>query len=173
MKQSRILGMVTVLIMMFAMLPMIIHSQTYLSRSYTVNDGLASPTINDITQDKTGRMWFATPIGVTCYDGTTWENYSASDGLPLQIYTKVHAVTRGNIWAFTMYLGDGIYFFDSKGQSWNHLEKPPDIGERKISIPSVAVMTKQVKGTIKKTGVKEPQSLLHCLTMNINNPDFF
>lgn len=128
------------MIMMFVILPMIIHSQTYLSRGYTVTDGLASPTINDITQDKTGRMWFATPIGVTCYDGTTWKNYSAPDGLPPQIYSKVHADDQGNILAFTRYLGDGIYFFDSKGQSWNHLAKPPDIGKGKITITSIAVM---------------------------------
>jgi PAS domain S-box-containing protein len=140
MKQPGIPGMVTILIMMFVMLPMIIHSQTYLSRGYTVTDGLASPTINDITQDKTGRMWFATSIGVTCYDGTTWKNYSAPHGLPPQIYTKVHADNRGNIWAFTRYLGDGIYFFDSTYQSWSHLDKPPDIGERIIMITSIALM---------------------------------
>jgi PAS domain S-box-containing protein len=140
MKHPRIPGMVTIFIIIIAMIPMLIHSQTYLSRGYTVNDGLLSPTVNDITQDKTGRMWFATPIGVTCYDGTTWKNYSASDGLPLQIYTKVHADTRGNIWAFTMYLQDGIYFFDREHQSWNHLEKPPGTGDEKITITSIAVM---------------------------------
>jgi len=140
MKHSRIPGIKTILILIFVMLPMIIYSQTYLSRGYTVNDGLASSTINDITQDKTGRMWFATPVGVTCYDGTTWENYSAPDGLPLQNYTKIRADTRGNIWAFTMYLENGIYFFNSNHRSWNHVAKPPGIGERKITITSIAVM---------------------------------
>jgi PAS domain S-box-containing protein len=140
MKRLRIPEIVMVLMVIHVMLPMIIYSQTYISRGYTVNDGMASPTVNDITQDKTGRMWFATAIGVTCYDGTTWKNYSASDGLPFQIYTKIRADSQGKIWVFTKYLGDGIYFFDNKSQSWNHLEKPPDIGERMISITSVAMM---------------------------------
>ncbi len=128
------------MMVVFAAFPTIIYSQTYLSRGYTANDGLASPTINDITQDKTGTMWFATPRGVTCYDGTTWKNYTASNGLPLHIYTKVHADLQGNIWAFTLYLGDGIYFFDSKHQSWSHLAKPPGISEGKIMITSIAVI---------------------------------
>jgi len=140
MKRLRIPEIVMVLMVIHVMLPMIIYSQTYISRGYTVNDGMASPTVNDITQDKTGRMWFATPLGVTCYDGTTWENYSASDGLTPKIYTRVHADIQGNIWAFTPHLGDGIYFFDTKSQSWNHVAKPPDIDKGKIVITSIAVM---------------------------------
>ncbi|MGD2092422.1 MAG: histidine kinase dimerization/phosphoacceptor domain -containing protein [Candidatus Aminicenantes bacterium] len=140
MKHSTIPVIIMILMVILIMLPMVAYSQTYLNRSYTVNDGLVNPTINDITQDKTGRMWFATPIGVTCYDGTTWKNYSASHGLPRQIYTKIRADTQGHIWAFPKYLGDGIYIFDRKRQTWNHLEKPPDIGAGKISIASVAMM---------------------------------
>ncbi|UCH96520.1 MAG: PAS domain S-box protein [Candidatus Aminicenantes bacterium] len=140
MNRFRIPGRVMLLMLMFTMLPLIVRSQTYLSRSYTVNDGLASPTINDITQDKTGRMWFATPIGITCYDGTTWKNYSSTAGLPFQIYNKIRADNQGNIWAFTNYLGDGIYFFDSKRQSWHHLDRPADIGENIIFITSVSMM---------------------------------
>lgn len=137
---SKVPCIVKILMVIFTMFPMIIYSQTYLSRSYIVKDGMASPTVNDITQDKTGRMWFATPLGVTCYDGSTWKNFTTSDGLAPKIYTKVHADIQGNIWAFTTHLGDGIYFFDSKRQSWNHVAKPPDIDKGKIVITSIAMM---------------------------------
>jgi len=140
MKQSTIHVILKILMVTILLVPTIIYSQIYLNRIYTVSDGLANPIINDITQDKTGRMWFATFMGVTCYDGTTWKNYSASDGLPFQIYTKIRADRQGKIWVFTKYLGDGIYFFDTKSQSWNHLEKPPHIGKQRIAVTSLAVM---------------------------------
>ena len=140
MKQSTIPVIIKNLVVTIFLVPTIVYSQIYLNRGYTVNDGLASPIINDITQDKAGRMWFATSIGVTCYDGTTWKNYSPSDGLPFQIYTKIRADSRGKIWVVTKYLEDGIYSFDTKSQSWNHLEKPPDIGKRRIAVTSLAMM---------------------------------
>jgi PAS domain S-box-containing protein len=122
------------------MIPPALHSQTYLSKTYTVTDGLASPTINDITQDMAGRMWFATPVGITSYDGTTWKHYSPADGLPSQHYSYIRADNRGNIWAFTRYLRDGGYFFDGKHQQWKHIDKPAALAEDPASIAAVALL---------------------------------
>ena len=108
-------------------IPLILYSQTYLSRSYTVTDGLASPTVNDITQDITGKMWFATTVGVSCYDGTTWINYSTAQGLPMQEYFKIFPDRDGAMWALTRYLENGIYVLKHESKRWFHILPPGDI----------------------------------------------
>jgi len=119
-----------------------LYSQEYFKRTYTIDDGLTSPTINDITQDIKGRMWFATPKGVTCYDGTTWKNYSRSTGLPFESYYKILADSQGNIWAFTYSVNDGISLFNSKTKQWRHIDGPNHKSKNppKNSISSIALM---------------------------------
>ena len=49
-----------------------LFGQSYLVRTYSENDGLASSTIHDLAQTPDGRMWLAPRAGVTFYDGTRW-----------------------------------------------------------------------------------------------------
>jgi PAS domain S-box-containing protein len=137
-------GSVTFVLFFLLSVPGALIAQEYSSTTYTVDDGLASPTINDIAQDITGTMWFATPKGISCYDGTTWKNYSGADGLPFEYYYKIRADKQGNIWAFTRELNDGISFFNSESKQWQHIKGPEDkIGKPAILISSIAFMGSQ------------------------------
>jgi ligand-binding sensor domain-containing protein len=50
--------------------------QSYQVQTYSEADGLPSATVYDVTQDRQGRMWFATRAGIAMYDGVTWEKYN-------------------------------------------------------------------------------------------------
>ncbi|MGD2092423.1 MAG: two-component regulator propeller domain-containing protein [Candidatus Aminicenantes bacterium] len=137
-----------------------LYSQEYVKRTYTIDDGLASPTIYDITQDIKGRMWVATPKGVTCYDGTTWKNYSTSNGLPFESYYKIQADKQGNIWAFTNNVNDGISLFNSKIKQWRHISGPnhKNKNPQKKFISSIAIMENRQTLYI-GIGIKGPKKM--------------
>jgi two-component sensor histidine kinase/ligand-binding sensor domain-containing protein len=147
-----------------------LFSQEYFKRTYTIDDGLASPTINDITQDIKGRMWFATPKGVTCYDGTTWKNYSQSNGLPFESYYKIQADKQGNIWAFTDSVNDGISLFNSKTKQWRHINGPnhKNKNPQKNLISSIALMENRRELRI-GIGTKGPKKMGFYIYSKIND----
>jgi PAS domain S-box-containing protein len=127
-----------VLAFILFLVPIVLYSQEYLHIIYSTDDGLVSPTIHDIAQDIKGRMWFATPKGITCYDGTTWQNYSKGDGLSFKDYYKIRTDKQGNIWAFTKKLNEGISFFDNQLKQWRHIKGPGK--KREIFITSIALI---------------------------------
>jgi len=150
-------------------IPLGLYSQEYFKRTYTIDDGLASPTINDITQDIKGRMWFATPKGVTCYDGTTWENYSQSNGPPFDSYYKIRADKQGNIWAFSDNVNDGISLFNSKTKQWRHFNGPKHKNKNptKNSISSIALIENR-QGLRIGIGTRGPKKMGFYIYSNIN-----
>ncbi len=95
--------------------------QSFQVHSYSVEDGIASNGVHDVTQDKTGIMWFATDEGVSSYDGSSWRNYSTSDGLPRVDYYKIK-YDDNTIWAIPNWNADQIAFF--KNNKWNLIKKP-------------------------------------------------
>lgn len=135
--------------MIFFILSFTLQGQVLLNRYYSISDGLSSPTINDITQDSRGRMWFATLQGLTCYDGNEWKNYSVMDGLFSSRYIRVLASTEGSLWAFSWDLADGITYFD--GKYWLHIEFPTPLSgmysqsASPIPITSTALVENQQK----------------------------
>ncbi|MDD8026010.1 MAG: two-component regulator propeller domain-containing protein, partial [Acidobacteriota bacterium] len=74
--------------------------QSYLIRTYTENDGLASSTIHDLAQTPDGRIWFATRAGVSVYDGTRWTTYSAPNGFPTLTINELAVDANGSLWAW-------------------------------------------------------------------------
>lgn len=131
-------GIPRLVILFLLLVPAAVYSQSYLTKTYSIADGLASPAINGITQDKKGIMWFATLKGVTSYDGMTWKNYSKADGLEDTPYYYIHADANGNTWAFTRNLNDGIFRFN--GSQWIRIKSPGDDIQTSIEITAVAMM---------------------------------
>lgn len=115
-----------------------LHSQSFLTKTYSISDGLASAAIYDIGQDSRGIMWFATLSGVTSYDGTTWKNYSEADGLPKRTYYHLKIDSRDHIWVFPGRLDQG-FFYLSQGK-WHHIAGPPGKEAKKIGITSTALL---------------------------------
>jgi len=124
-------------ILLLLLVPLSVDGQSCLTKTYSISDGLASPVINGITQDKKGIMWFATLKGVTSYDGMTWKNYSKADGLEDTGYYYIQADKIGNTWAFTRNLNDGIFCFN--GSRWMHIRGPVDDSRTPTGITAVAM----------------------------------
>src|SRR5437867_6752082 len=51
-------------------------------KRYTTADGLTRDYITRIVLDSHGFLWFCTPEGLSRFDGYTFSNYGAADGLP-------------------------------------------------------------------------------------------
>jgi signal transduction histidine kinase/ligand-binding sensor domain-containing protein len=68
------------------------------SIQYTSLDGLPSNNINEITEDASGNIWFATGKGVCRYDGTRFTNYTTEHGLSNDYSQRIKIDPSGNIW---------------------------------------------------------------------------
>ncbi|HEX7905098.1 MAG TPA: histidine kinase [Chitinophagaceae bacterium] len=92
-----------------------IQAQEFGHIHYDIKDGLPSNTIYDITQDKSGFIWFATENGLTKFDGLHFKTFTTRDGLPDNAILKVHGDEKGRVYfiPFThtpyFYYNDSIY----------------------------------------------------------------
>jgi len=72
----------------------------------------APRSVRGVAFDSRGRLWFASPQGVGCYDGA-WTLYEGKDGLPFNDFTTLCAGEDGVVWFGTQM---GAIRFD--GQNW-------------------------------------------------------
>ncbi len=113
-----------------------IKSQTW--TNYTTKNGLASNWVYSISIDKQGNYWFGTNSGLNKFDGTKWQTWSHSNGLPnvyvtafdssenLWLGTIGYGLDEYNGTSFTTYttsnnLASNNVFtiaFDNKGNKW-------------------------------------------------------
>lgn len=99
--------------------------QSFPVQTYTLENGLNTNYINDVTQDKQGRMWFVTEYGVSVYDGYTWKNYSDKDGLPRNEYFMIKVDSSNNIIAVPYWSGSHIAIF--KNNKWTLIDEIPQL----------------------------------------------
>lgn len=62
-----------IVIVLFFVSPL--HAQENNINLFSISDGLASNTINDVLQDHIGYLWLATDKGYTQFDGVNFKNY--------------------------------------------------------------------------------------------------
>lgn len=79
-----------------------VRAQGLMIRNYNVKDGLANATVYTAVQDKDGFIWFATPTGVSKFDGKRFRNYAKKDGLTDNDVFNLAADAKGRIWFFTL-----------------------------------------------------------------------
>ncbi len=65
---------------------------------YTLTSGLIDSKIHDILQDSKGNIWFSSYLGVSKYNGHTYENFSQNQGLIDGYVEHVYEDYDGNIW---------------------------------------------------------------------------
>jgi ligand-binding sensor domain-containing protein len=72
-----------------------------------------SDSINEITIDSQGNVWFGTSnFGIVEYNGSKWKNYRKSNSaIPSNWIGSINFDSRGNLWAATM---GGVVMFDGK-----------------------------------------------------------
>lgn len=73
--------------------------------TYTVSEGLASNTVLDICEDRSGVLWIATDKGLSRFDGHSFHNYDLSGNC----MTAVCEDICGRLWAGTE---DGLFVID-------------------------------------------------------------
>ena len=95
-------------------------------------DGLANDTVHALLLDPLERFWFATPAGITRYDGIRWLTYTTADGLPSDEVNALAADAQGTVWAGTRL---GAARFD--GEAWQPLPLPENV--RSTEVNAIAV----------------------------------
>ena len=65
---------------------------------YTLDEGLPSMQIYDISQDQKGFIWLATAAGVSRFDGQFFRNYTTADGLPSMAVLAIEKDAKGQLW---------------------------------------------------------------------------
>ena len=85
-------------------------AQGLMIRNYNVKDGLANATVYAAVQDKEGFIWFATPTGVSKFDGKRFRNYAKKDGLTDNDVVRLSADSKGRVWFSTLNGLPSFYF---------------------------------------------------------------
>jgi diguanylate cyclase (GGDEF)-like protein len=86
-------------------------AQRYTFRGYT--DGMGNLNITCIAQDHTGYLWVGTQNGVYRYDGSHFQRYGATEGLPERTIENLFVGLDGTLWVGT---DNGIYYAQADGR---------------------------------------------------------
>ncbi|HTL81136.1 MAG TPA: two-component regulator propeller domain-containing protein, partial [Bacteroidia bacterium] len=70
-------------------------AQQYNFLKYSVRDGLAEAKVSCVFQDKEGYLWIGTEAGASRFDGTEFENFDATNGLPGNMVTAISENEQG------------------------------------------------------------------------------
>ncbi|MCP4663563.1 MAG: response regulator [bacterium] len=135
-----------------------LRAQSYLIRNYSEEDGLPSSTVYGITQDHSGRMWFATRAGIVVYDGARWTTHTPDHGLSVSNYFKIEVDEGGTLWAFARAFPFAPSYFD--GHRWATL---PDPGIEKLERRNVVAfaVTRHHGEPLVAVGTREGLRLWH------------
>lgn len=100
-------------------------SRGYVFSHLTVEDGLSNNTVNSISQDRDGRIWFGTHSGVSRFDGydiTTFK-YSPTDPHSIQsnYVNYTYSDREGDIWICS---ADGLSRYDIRSGRFDRIEIP-------------------------------------------------
>lgn len=85
------------------------NAQKYNFTTYTVADGLPNNQINDVHQDKYGRLWVATNNGVCRYDGASFIQFNQDNPLSNNAVKTIYEDNEGNIWLGTVRKGACLF----------------------------------------------------------------
>ncbi|MBQ4018987.1 MAG: response regulator [Paludibacteraceae bacterium] len=93
------------------------HEQ-YITRHYSIKDGLSQNTVMAILQDKQGYMWFGTWDGLNRFDGYTFKVYKAmNEGVEAHVNNRVDFIYEDEAEQLWWATYDGHYYrLDAKRQ---------------------------------------------------------
>ena len=91
----------------------------------SVEDGLPQNSVNCITQDRHGFMWFGTQDGLARYDGYDFKTYRNEPGNPNSLSNNyiwdIHEDTLGILWICSF--GGGLTRFDPATETFTHFKR--------------------------------------------------
>jgi len=74
------------------------HGQQYGLRTFSLEEGLPSATVNAMCEDAEGFLWIATDAGASRSNGLHFTNFGQREGLPNDEVTAVYAARDGHVW---------------------------------------------------------------------------
>ena len=88
-----------------------------LIKVYTMQDGLRSNVIQDLSMDNYGNLWVATNRGISMFNGKSFKNYTESDGIPAENVDGICVDKSGIVWfispkGLTSYDGNEFITYD-------------------------------------------------------------
>jgi ligand-binding sensor domain-containing protein len=107
---SNLRGSTLALIIIFVITGFQAKSQTYYFDKYEVREGLAQSKVYCTFQDKDGFVWLGTTIGVSKFDGSTFQNFYSDNGLAENGVKCIMKDSRGVMWLG--HIGGGITRYD-------------------------------------------------------------
>ena len=90
--------------------PAVTYAKRLPLRQFTTTEGLAHNRVNAILRDSHGFLWFATPQGLSRFDGHDFVNYGVEQGLRPGTAEDLVEDAQGFYWVATW--GGGVYRFD-------------------------------------------------------------
>ena len=115
----------SIFFIIFSWLAILTFPQDYLVHHYTESNGLPSSVVNDVTQDKPGRIWFATQEGIAVFDGVNWERFSVNQGLPVSSFFKIRVDSQDMVWALSTPGPTGVHVVFYDNGKWREIPKLP------------------------------------------------
>ncbi len=88
-------------------------------RFLTSAEGLIDDRVEDLLEDRHGRLWIATLGGLSCFDGIGFKNFSTENGLPNNRIRCLYEDSKGYLWLGT---DNGIARYD--GQIFQTMHAP-------------------------------------------------
>src|SRR5215831_280596 len=102
-------------------------------RPFTAVDGLPSNSINAISRDSHGFLWFATPAGLARFDGYEFMSYSTVNGLPSDYISAFVQTRSGTYWAATPQ-GLARFVPDASGSRKFVVYRPTEPDARRVNV---------------------------------------
>jgi ligand-binding sensor domain-containing protein len=95
------------LFVLFFSIPL--YPQTPSYYHYTTTDGLASSTVFNIIQDRTGYIWFGTLNGISKFDGKHFTTFTTNQGLNSNTITSLAEGDRGELYIANYEKGINVF----------------------------------------------------------------
>jgi ligand-binding sensor domain-containing protein len=111
-------------------MPATLNAERLPIRAYSTADGLPHNTVMRIVRDSHGFLWFCTLRGLARFDGYTFQNYDAGQGLRGSV-TDVLETRAGEYWIATL---NGLYRFHPSSPA-PHQETPNSVGRDSAAEP--------------------------------------
>ena len=102
-----------------------VFAQEYLVRSYSAADGLPVSAADDLGQDHSGVMWFATRAGIVSYDGVSWTSYANAEALAGHAFARLAFDSRERPWAYAPFPDNLVAMRDERG--WRTFRGPQEL----------------------------------------------
>ena len=84
-------------------------------QTFNLQDGLPSPNVVALLQDRRGDLWFGTEAGITRFDGSTFTTFTTADGLVDNFVQSIAEDSQGRLWfgtgAWNQH-GSGVSLYD-------------------------------------------------------------